>query len=385
MSKNSDNIFLKSELNNIFSTISESEMSLPKMINIIDKKTNTKNEIKLVGGRNNVIAGTTSVHNNNYSATSTDMPRMNNNYSTTSSDMPRMNNNYSATSSDIPLMKGGANYSATSSDMPEMNGYGGLSATSSIIPEMNGYGGLSATSSIIPEMNIQGGLSATSSELPQLAGGAALSATSSNNVASSKNVNKLLSMLTSESSNNAMSNTSTQSLENQLRDILKQDGGSKLYKKSKSQKGGDMKVDDVKNFFVNLKNQGVDVDLKLNNKTMTEFFNLADNTTTEFNESTSVFIGGAKKNSKKAKKSSNKDEPEMDGGVNAGFQAFLDLKKFIAVKLGVPNGKDVAKVAGAVQREVKEKNPEMDSVKVSAEGRVLFEKNMDRFKKMLAK
>ena len=69
MSKNSDNIFLKSELNNIFSTISESEMSLPKMINIVDKKTNTKNEINLVGGRNNVIAGTSSVHNNKYSTT----------------------------------------------------------------------------------------------------------------------------------------------------------------------------------------------------------------------------------------------------------------------------------------------------------------------------
>ncbi len=65
--------------------------------------------------------------------------------------------------------------------------------------------------------------------------------------------------------------------------------------------------------------------------------------------------------------------------VNPGFAAFLDLKKFIAEKLAISNGPKAAKVAGAVQREMKEKHPTYDAVKLSAEGRKHFEKNMARF------
>jgi hypothetical protein len=303
-------------------------------------------------------------------------------YSATSSDnVMRGGAAYSATSSDN-VMRGNTAYSATSSDNV-MRGNTAYSATSS--DNVMRGGAYSATSS---DNVMRGGAYSATSPDNVMRGGAAFSATSPDNITSSKNVNKLLSMLTSESSNNALSNTSTQSLENQLRDILNQDGGSKTHKKSKAQSGGNnMKVDDIKNFFVNLKNQGVNVDLKLNNKTMSDFFNLADNTTTDFNETSSVFIGGAKKSSKKASKKASKkgSKVEMDGGLNAGIQAFLDLKKFIADKLGVPNGKEPAKIAGAVKREVQEKNPNMDTLKVYAEARVLFEKNMDRFKKMLSK
>jgi len=263
-------------------------------------------------------------------------------------------------------------------------------------------------------LNIQNGgsLSATSSAFNGQLGGN-LSATSNN--ASEKDVNKLISMLTSDSSSNnfkGLSETSTVSLENQLRDILNQDGGAK---KKKKQKGGNgLNVDDVKQFFTNLQSQGVNVDLKLNNKTMSEFFGLATNTTTELNPLNNVSSatssvnltnienlsatsdkslpsitgGGKKKKSKKSSKKNkkqNNDDDEQNAGANKGFLAFLELKKYIANKLGISNGPQAAKVAGAVQKEMKEKNPTMNAVELADEGRKHFDKNLDHYKQMLTK
>jgi len=301
--------------------------------------------------------------------------------------------------------------------------------------------------------------------------GGNFSATS--NISSSKDVNKLISMLTSDTSSikqKTVSETTTASLENQLRNILEKEGGGKK-KKSKKQKGGSDEIENIENiksFFTTLKSQGVNVDIKLNNKTMSDFFGGADNTTTDIQfqnnligSATSSFIpqsyngsetsnvvpqsyngsetssvvpqsyngsatssavpqsyngsatssavpqsyngsatssavpqsyngsetssenaniideltGGAKKGKKSSKK--------MEGGVNPGFQAFLDLKKHVASKLGISNGPQAAKVAGAVQKEVKEKYPELNAVKVAEEGRKHFDKNVDHFKQML--
>jgi hypothetical protein len=70
-------------------------------------------------------------------------------------------------------------------------------------------------------------------------------------------------------------------------------------------------------------------------------------------------------------------------GTNPGFAAFLDLKKKIATKLGIPNSPQAGKVAGAVQREIKEKNPGMEAVEVSKQAFELFESNVEKYKKML--
>ncbi len=299
--------------------------------------------------------------------------------------------------------------------------------------------------------------SATSSAFAGQLGGA-YSVTSAN---SSRDVNKLISMLTSESSSSnfkGLSETSTASLEEQLREILNQDGGAKKYKKGKkSQKGGaECDVEGVKQFFANLKNTGVNVDIKLNDKTLSEFFatqapatqtaqpldatttvipsetsendmtdmsnwnKLNASTTSEnqvmlgVNRMTDGQVGGKKKGSKKgskksakkggaddsklqsggkkkgSKKSSKKSSKKgskknAEGGMNPGFQAFLDLKKYIAEKLGVSNGPIAAKVAGAVQKDMKEKHPDMDAVSLAAEGRKHFDKNMDHYKQMIPK
>jgi HK97 family phage prohead protease len=149
--------------------------------------------------------------------------------------------------------------------------------------------------------------------------GGAYSATSSE-----KDVNKLISMLTSESSTenlNAASETSTVSLENQLRDILKQEGGGK--KKSNKQKGGsNLNAEEVKKFFMNLKSEGVNVDVKLNNKSMSDFFGMVDATSTdigavqEFSSTSENVVnemeGGAKKSKKKNSKKGKKEESEME-------------------------------------------------------------------------
>ena len=158
------------------------------------------------------------------------------------------------------------------------------SETSSI--NVNHGNNYSATSSIKNGAQLGGNYSATS----------IASAASTNSV---KDINKLLSMLTSESDANepatqkdALSNTSTQTLENQLRDILKQDGGAKKHRQSG---GSNVNVADIKSFFTTLKSQGVKVDLKLNNKSMSEYFN-ENSTTTDLNNHQDVGIPNLDKN-----------------------------------------------------------------------------------------
>ena len=346
-------IFLNNKINSLIESATESAINLPKWITIVDEANNTE----LSSSYKNMKGG--------YSETSSVMNMNNNTLSATS---------YEQTSEFVP--SGKTNFSATSSEF------------------MNAQRG--------------GAYSATSSE---------------------QDVNKLISMLTSESSTenfNAASETSTVSLENQLRDILKQEGGGKK-KLHKQQGGANLNAEEVKKFFMNLKSEGVNVDVKLNNKTMSDFFGMAEATSTDIGtaqefSSTSEFgvnemEGGAKKSKKKSSKKGKKEESEMEmeggakkkksskknskknskkgkkeeeeseieGGANAGFTAFLDLKKYIATKLGVSNGPKVGKVAGAVQRDMKEKFPSLSSVEISKKGMEHFDKNMDHYKQMLPK
>ena len=314
-------IFLNDNINSLFENVSESSVQLPSWISIVDKAAETE------------LSATSSAH--------------------------------------LSTMQRGGNFSVTSYEGNHMVG-GGFSATSS-------------------------------ANMSNIQRGGAMSATSSE-----QDVNKLISMLTSESSVadiNGMSETSTVSLENQLRDILGQEGGKKKSKSKSKQHGGNssLSADEIKQFFVGLKQQGVNVDVKLNNKSMSEFFNLAENTTTDIadvnvNELSSTsemdaMVGG-KKSSKKGKKSSKKgkkhskeesEESEQDGGDNPGFRAFLDLKKHIATKLGVSNSPKVGKVAGAVQKDMKEKHPGKNAVDIAKLGMEHFDKNMDHYKQMLPK
>jgi hypothetical protein len=254
------------------------------------------------------------------------------------------------------------------------------SATSTIARSVNGNYSATSNNNMTGGAPGCGSYSATSNNNINLIGGS-YSATSANND-SAKDVDKLLAMLTSESEDH----TSTQNLENQLHNILKQEGGNSK-----------IGVNEIRRFFTDLKSQGVNVNVKLNDQTMSEFFNEAQNTTTELasgsvsgsvsgSASNNLFIDpkqnsqqGGKKKNKLNKIEENSEEFDLDGGKgsNPGFQAFLDLKKFIAEKLGVSNGPKAGKVAGAVQREVKEKNPNLSATELCEAGKKHFTEHLE--------
>jgi hypothetical protein len=481
------NVFLKTELNDIFDTITESNDSLPGWVTVVDVANKTsksitvdKNNYSVTSSAvNNQVGGmfsdtsatnvndnssTSSINNmsgdfyktaklnkalgGEFSATSDISKNMlDGEFSATSDNSNRsakINNvsggDFSATSdnsnrsANLNNMLGGA-FSATSdnsnrsANLNNMLG-GEFSATSdnsnrsANLNNMLG-GAFSATSdNASAKMNnmLGGAFSATSdnasAKMNNMLGGE-FSATSAN---STHDVNKLISMLTSESSTNDKggTETSTETLENQLREILKQGGG----KNNKSLKGGNenkLSVDDVKIFFKNLKVGEKNVNVKINDQNMSDFFNSnheIDNTTTDIGSiiggsetsqdheqianiqysATSVTEqnGGGKnisnkssKNKKKDNNSSNKvknsnKSNEIEGGAaNEGFLAFLDLKKHIAEKLGISNNSRAAKLASIVQKDMKEQKPTASSVVLSTEGKELFNKKIEHYKKLL--
>ena len=221
--------------------------------------------------------------------------------------------------------------------------------------------------SITSEFNLTGGMSAV------------LSTTSQNNISSNKlnkllnstsdinmkggnaDVNKLLSMLTTESSSELQTitnnETSTETLENQLKQILN---------KNNEQSGGEcascghhIKNTDIRRFFTDLKSKGVKVDVKLNNQSMTEYFDDILQTTTDINT--------------------------QDGGANNKFTAAQSVRKDIAKEFNISNGKEVVKIAFAVVKAVVEKTPALanDADALSKAVKKHFEENKAHFKRML--
>ena len=93
-------------------------------------------------------------------------------------------------------------------------------------------------------------------------------------------------------------------------------------------------------------------------------------------KSIEIISGGAKKSSKKTSSGAKK-------GTNPGFQAFLDLKKKIADTLKVSNSPKVGKVAGAVQKIIKETTKDLSSVEISKKAFELFNSNVSKYAKML--
>jgi len=397
------NVFIKSDLNGIFDSATDS-ITMPKLIKIVNKEKKTTEENKkninssnnLLGGNNNKILKKKVIDHDNFSSTSSNIADMhggNYNFSNTSSNINSRgeNDDFSNTSSNIADMHGGNNnFSNTSSDIYGENN--NFSNTSSNIADMHGG-------------NYD--FSNTSSNIADIHGGNQFSNTSSNiNIIKNKNKNKLnisnydtdnaksmhqdiqklIAMLTSDESESHSSNTNA--MEDQLRNLLnKQSVGKNLHG------GSNMDVDYVKNFFTNLKKDGVDVNVKLNDRTMSDFFQLAGYTTTDKlddNElkninlddlsptSTSVMLGGAKKKVK------SKENIKQAGGINPGFQAFLDLKKFVAEKLKISNGPKAGKIAGVIQKDVKAKNENLtEASEILKKSKDHFEKNMNHYKELL--
>jgi hypothetical protein len=320
------NIFLKNEFASIFGSLTESNIELPKYINIIDNANNTQ-MTEQDGGYSTSempvnkllnLIGTNAENKKQEKISASSKYPSKENFSTTSSDF-----------ASIRHQRGGA-FSNTSSDFASIRQQrgGAFSTTSDYASIHQQHGGAySETSSDIAFMHQKGG-----------------NYSESNNGALENDFSKLVSMLTSESNS---SGTQTEVLENRLSQLLTQHGGS-----SKTN------FNDIKRFFVDLKSQGVDVNIKLNDKTMTEFFDLSRNTTTEIGNYD--MTGGAR-------------------GMNAGFQAFLDFKKYIANKLKVSNNPKVGKVAGMIQQEMKKKYSNLSAVDIAEKGKEHFDNNKSKY------
>jgi len=222
---------------------------------------------------------------------------------------------------------------------------------------------------------------------------------SSNN---NNHVNKLLSMLASESHRDT---TATSTLEANLGNSLKMSGGrvSKLSPK-----------DELKAFFKKYKISEVNgikakyfiqthgeppsesSDAPTDAPTDPATSDAAIDTsagpngivTTTAENGTSTTDELSNKDNSAITTSANSDEATQHGfsggaGMNPGFQAFLNLKKKIAEELKISNGPKAAKIAGAVQKEMKAKYTNLNSVEIAEKGLEHFKKNYDKYKKMV--
>ena len=209
------NIFIKNNLKELLSDISsEQSITLPKYINFVDLKDDTKSL------SNTFLPNKYDSFKNKYNSV------------TSSEFMSQINDKtFSTTSESVVKQSGGALSetslnNTTSSFMPQQGG-SVLSETS-----LN-----NTTSSFIPQQG--GNFSATSNIVPQKGG--------SSGGAKNNDINHLISMITSESENNS---TSTEVLENKLREMLSNDN---------KQKGGAKNNSEIQNAIKLLKSHGFNV------------------------------------------------------------------------------------------------------------------------------
>jgi hypothetical protein len=361
------------DIDSVFNTSTESEMKLPKFLTY--KKYNNTNS--------------------------------NNTNTNSKSNQQGGSNIFSATSSEFNQQGGGNNVFSETSDFNQRGGGGGgnsntFSETSDFSQQGGGHGGntFSVTSSDI----FQKGGKKREDELED-------------------NINHLISMITSEKMDDNYivdkSETSTSNLESQLHNILTggakkkktksksksnhksnktykthnasdihEDYDNKVFEKSlKHQKGGGAQVEDIRNFFVNLKSQGVNVDIKLDNKTFSDYFNMGD-TTTELVGGNNMLgnIGISSETSSE----NNIINNQMGGAKrppNPGFLGYGELKKLIAETYKIPNGAGlVQKITSAVKTDAEKELGETKSKEeFYKKAKDFFIKNKERYKKMLGK
>lgn len=333
-------IFLVNKLKELFANTSTASESL-NVSQLLKKTSNKKIDSTTVGNDSATSSMVGGVGNKIFSATSSEFFS-----NKTTKTNKTKSNTLSATSENGTTINNamtGKNFSATSATNNRAD-----SATSSMV------GGLdnkvfSATSSD----NLDSATSAL--EKGQVMKGGAISATSTmiNNKNTSKmtDMDHLISMLTTESESSA-----TDNIENRLKQAL----GNKMSGGTSS-----TSVSSIKQFFTNLKNDGVDVNVKLNDLTLSEFFS-----------SKPMIGGGASKKSLGAR------------GNSDGLLAFRTLKDHVAKGLGL-SGKDLitkaSKVASAVKKEVASQNPGKTSVEESKMAIKYFDLHKEKFQKMCDK
>jgi len=387
------NIFLKNNDISFLDSVTESQINLPSHINIIDK-----NNKVMSGGFNNMFSETSNyskLNFNNINDTETSMFNTNNKvmsggskniFSETSNYSKQNFNNINDSDTSLFLnnkISGGNNLNNISdsdtSDNKNINNIINSSTSdiksSSLIKNLTG-GNLNNIND--SDNNIQKLLDMISSDSKSInqAGG------------NDNDINKLLDMLTTDSNDSFKkmtdTNTNTTELEKQLESIINknQSGGfnnsrslrnklknnlsnnnnNNIFVSNNSQCGGNngLSVHQIKDFFNNLKLNGVDVNIKLDDHTMSEYFDLMQNSTTDLNQQ-----GGR--------------------GANPAFQAIAKLRKEISKKYNIPNGIPVVKIASAIIKDIKSKNPSFDTVQAAEDAIKNFSKISDKYKSIIKK
>ena len=333
----SDNIFIKGDINDLFSSVQSETVDLPQWLNIVDKTNNETSE-----------NGLTQINNlNNLSETSANVKQ---------SETSVFNNNF--------------------------------------------IDNLSATSDVNDIFISQAGGNVEK------------------NIASPDDINNLINMLTAEKANEDFDTvttvTNTSALEDQLRELLNQAGANKV----ESQSGGGKNKASKK---VSKKKSSKKASKKVSKKKSTKKSKKASKKKSKAGKKASKKVS-KKKSTKKSKKASKKaskkkstkkskrakggheeveavpevveekveekvevkaEESKPKKAANPGFTAFLNLKKYVAEKLGIPNGIPAGKIAGAAKKEYTEKNPDITAVEASEGAMKYFDENMEKFKKML--
>jgi hypothetical protein len=162
------------------------------------------------------------------------------------------------------------------------------------------------------------------------------------NHSETSDIQQLVSMLASE--------TETAQLENKLQKDLT--GGSN--------------VESVRTFFNKLQQNGVNVEIKLNGLTFSEFFK-NDNVHANVNANANNLTGGAK---------------VMTGGLNDALAAFQKLRKFVSDELGIKGVRVTAKVASKLKKDVEAKNSGKSPMEIAKLAMDHFKSHRDTFVKL---
>jgi hypothetical protein len=71
------------------------------------------------------------------------------------------------------------------------------------------------------------------------------------------------------------------------------------------------------------------------------------------------------------------------GTANPALKAFAELSKLVSTKLNISNGPNAKKIAGQLQRDIKEKNSNIKTSEILSAAKSHLEKNMDKYKKLI--
>jgi hypothetical protein len=199
------------------------------------------------------------------------------------------------------------------------------------------------------------------------------------------NVNKLLSMLATETQT---SQGETLQLEHELRNMLELKGGKHVNPRDELKaffKKYDIKtINGIKSNQFLEQYAGNETTVTSPGVTPVDGSDKTSDKTSEGSEVASEV--GSDKTSEISPPHSGAGSDVQEGGargMNPGFKAFIDLKKKIAETLGIPNGPKAAKIAGAIQKEMKVKYADLTSVQLAAKGLEHFEKDPSKYKKMI--